>query len=93
MLAQAFIQYGGGGFSLFLRYPAQAERRYRAAIQEFERLKTLRAETPAEPPEDTPSEAEMGSFGKSLSGAVPADSGPPSPQPQPVAAPTVNLHP
>jgi hypothetical protein len=92
MLAQAFTQYGGGNFSLFLRYQAQAERRYRAAIQEFERLKTLRAE------------AEMGSFGESLSEPAKAPSRPESepeaaaPQPQPVAvlppppAPQIRIH-
>ena len=92
MLAQAFIQYGGGGFSLFLRYQAQAERRYRAAIQEFERLKDLRVETSAEPAGDAPAETEMGSFGESLSEAVPAGSEPSDP-PQLVAAVPVRREP
>ena len=40
-------------WSLFLRYQAQAERLYRRAIEEFERLKARRAESPNEPISDT----------------------------------------
>src|ERR1700716_539290 len=36
-------------FPLFLRYRAQAERLYRRAIEEFDRLKALRVELPNEP--------------------------------------------
>jgi hypothetical protein len=36
-------------WSLFLRYQAQAERHYRRAVEEFERLKVLRKELPNEP--------------------------------------------
>src|SRR5687767_13328877 len=36
-------------WSLFLRYQAQAERHYRRAIEEFERLKALRHDLPNEP--------------------------------------------
>jgi hypothetical protein len=36
-------------FTLLLRYQAQAERHYRRAIEEFDRLKALRAELPIEP--------------------------------------------
>src|SRR6202011_4562233 len=36
-------------FPLFLRYKAQAERLYRRAIEEFDRLKALRPELPNEP--------------------------------------------
>jgi hypothetical protein len=35
-------------WSLFLRYQAQAERHYRRAVEEFDRLKALRAELPNE---------------------------------------------
>src|SRR5882762_2181399 len=35
-------------WSLFLRYQAQAERHYRRAVEEFDRLKSLRAELPIE---------------------------------------------
>ncbi len=37
------------GFPLFLRYQAQTERLYRRAVEEFERLRALRAELPNEP--------------------------------------------
>ena len=36
-------------FNLFLRYQAQTERLYRRAIEEFERLRALRADLPNEP--------------------------------------------
>jgi hypothetical protein len=36
-------------FGLLLRYQAQAERHYRRAIEEFDRLKALREELPIEP--------------------------------------------
>ena len=36
-------------WSLCLRYQAQAERHYRRAVEEFERLKALRGELPNEP--------------------------------------------
>ena len=36
-------------WSLFLRYQAQAERHYRRAVEEFDRLKALRAELPNKP--------------------------------------------
>jgi hypothetical protein len=36
-------------FTLLLRYQAQAERHYRRAIEEFDRLKAFRAELPIEP--------------------------------------------
>src|SRR5579863_6188224 len=36
-------------WSLLLRYQAQAERHYRRAVEEFDRLKALRAELPNEP--------------------------------------------
>jgi hypothetical protein len=42
-------------FALLLRYQAQAERQYRRAIEEFDRLKALREELPNEP---NPAEAE-----------------------------------
>jgi hypothetical protein len=36
-------------WALFLRYQTQAERQYRRAVEEFERLKALRSELPNEP--------------------------------------------
>jgi hypothetical protein len=39
----------GNAWTLFLRYQAQAERHYRRAVEEFERLKALRDDLPNEP--------------------------------------------
>jgi hypothetical protein len=46
----------GNSWSLFLRYQAQAERNYRRAVEEFERLKALRSELPPELPKELPNE-------------------------------------
>ena len=50
MLAEGFRRLAGqtNAFSLLLRYQAQAERQYRRAIEEFERLKARREELPNE---------------------------------------------
>ena len=50
-LAEGFHRMIGqsNSWSLLLRYQAQADRNYRRAIEEFERLKGLRAELPNEP--------------------------------------------
>jgi hypothetical protein len=43
------INQQSNSWSLALRYQAQAERHYRRAVEEFERLKALRQELPGEP--------------------------------------------
>jgi hypothetical protein len=43
-------------WALFLRYQAQAERQYRRAIQELDRLRALRPEFEKEEPEEIPNE-------------------------------------
>jgi hypothetical protein len=45
-------------WSLFLRYQAQAERHYRRAVEEFERLKSLRGKLPEELPNEPISPAQ-----------------------------------
>ena len=45
-------------WSLLLRYQVQAERHYRRAVEEFERLKALRPELPDELPNEPVSEAQ-----------------------------------
>jgi hypothetical protein len=52
----------GNSLSLMLRYQAHAERQYRRAVEEFERLKKLRPELPNEPISDHPfpSESKQG---------------------------------
>jgi hypothetical protein len=49
-------------FALFLRYQTLAERQYRRAVEEFDRLKRLRGELPNEPISEftTPAEPETG---------------------------------
>ena len=47
------------GLSLMLRYQAHAERQYRRAVEEFERLKKLRPEMPNEPISETPFPGEL----------------------------------
>src|SRR6266704_899360 len=42
----------GNSFALLLRYKAQAERHYRRAVEDFNRLKALRHELPNEPISD-----------------------------------------
>jgi hypothetical protein len=50
-LADGFLRLArqSNGWSLFLRYQAQAERLYRRSLEEFTRLKALRPELPNEP--------------------------------------------
>jgi hypothetical protein len=70
-------------WSLFLRYQAQSERHYRRAVEEFDRLKALRAELPSEPIlEDQPEESETA--------CAPPDEPISTPQPNP--EPPVNSH-
>src|SRR6185295_3217593 len=49
-LAEGFHRMArqSNSWSLFLRYQAQAERHYRRAVEEFDRLKALREELPNE---------------------------------------------
>jgi murein DD-endopeptidase MepM/ murein hydrolase activator NlpD len=51
LLAEGFTMAAKASnvWSLFLRYQAQAERQYRRAIEEFDRLRSLRQELPNEP--------------------------------------------
>jgi hypothetical protein len=65
-------------WSLFLRYQAQAERNYRRAVEEFDRLKRLRPELPNEAILEVPPE-------ENKPASAPQDE-PISPNPEPVAA-------
>lgn len=51
LLAEGFVRTAarGNSWNLFLRYQADAERRYRRALEEFERLKSLRPEFASQP--------------------------------------------
>src|SRR5439155_4069536 len=59
-------------WSLFLRYQAQAERHYRRAVEEFERLKALRHDLPNEPIFDVQPEPD-----KTTSAPLPTNPNPP----------------
>jgi hypothetical protein len=79
----------GNTFALLLRYQAQAERQYRRAIEEFERLKALRGELPNKPIfEGQPEETAPPSAPPETNPTEPADAAPPAPGPVPVAAGT-----
>jgi hypothetical protein len=58
LLGEGFQQMArkSNSWSLFLRYQAQAERHYRRAVEEFERLKALRDELPDEVLSNQPNE-------------------------------------
>ena len=66
-------------WSLFLRYQAQAERHYRRAVEEFERLRALRPEFPNEPVFEGQPEAGAGT-------SAPSETNP-FPPPEPIPAP------
>jgi hypothetical protein len=58
MLGEGFhrLVKQSNSWSLAIRYQAQAERHYRRAVEEFDRLKALRQELPTEPTADPQSE-------------------------------------
>jgi hypothetical protein len=85
-LAEGFhrMAKSSNGWSLFLRYQSQAERQYRRAVEELERLRRLSPE-PADPasadlpPDDSPNEP--------ISPAEPVETAPdPSPAAEPIAS-------
>jgi hypothetical protein len=71
-------------FSLLLRYQAQAERHYRRAIEEFDRLKALRQELPNELIVEAPPEVQAEQT-KPTSGVYQTDPSAPENPPAPVA--------
>jgi len=72
-------------FSLFLRYQAQAERQYRRALEEFERLRAERPLIPdPEPLAQNPSpQPEMASFGDPPAAPEPTPAAASGPHPSP----------
>jgi len=71
--------------SLFLRYQAQAERHYRRAIEDFDRLKALRDELPNEPIFEPQPEQTEPTCLHSETNPIPAE--PPIPAPDPPTPP------
>jgi hypothetical protein len=78
-------------FALLLRYQAQAERQYRRAIEEFERLKALREELRNEP---NLAETETNETTSTSCETNPIpDPRPPAPGPRPLLAPPCETNP
>src|SRR5712691_2934579 len=70
-------------WSLFLRYQAQAERHYRRAIEEFERLKALREDLPNEPNSDPQPEPNTPTCAPFYPNPNPMETGSPDPRRDP----------
>ena len=97
MLADGFFRLArqGNGIQLVLRYQAQAERLYRRAVEEFERLRKLRPDLPNKPIQwDRPpglSDSSTGQppDGTGLDGPAPSSACQPDPIPpnEPISSP------
>ena len=70
-------------FTLHLRYAAQAERQYRRAVEEFERLKALRPELPNEPISEPGAAAEQAAQDEPEAPPTPVDETNPTPSEPP----------
>src|ERR1039458_1014021 len=77
-------------WSLFLRYQAQAERHYRRAVEEFERLKALRGELPNEPIFEAQPEQNETACTPSETNPSPPENPAPAPDP-PASVPELTL--
>jgi hypothetical protein len=94
LLAQGFhhLSRPSNSWSLLLRYQAQAERLYRRAVEEFDRLKALRDELPNEPVPDPEPEQNTDPYVQSESNPFgPPPPAAPQPPPQPPSAPLAGL--
>jgi hypothetical protein len=89
LLGEGFLRLArqSNGWSLFLRYQAQAERLYRRALEEFDRLKGLRNEFPNEPIPDPEPEVNTDPYIQSDSNPFPPQNTPSPSTPQPPAPP------
>ena len=85
-LADGFLRLvrQSNGWSLFLRYQAQAERLYRRSLEEFTRLKALRPELPNEPISPLQPQPEPATYPNPETNP-PSAPDPPAAIPQPVA--------
>jgi hypothetical protein len=79
-LADGFVRLArqSNGWSVFLRYQAQAERQYRRALEEFDRLKALRSVLPNEPNSPLQPEPESATYPAPATNPIPA-ANPPAP--------------
>ena len=89
LLAEGFhrLSQQSNSWSLFLRYQAQAERLYRRAVEEFDRLKALRHELPNEPVSALQPEENAPAYTQSASNPFPPSPPPSLPAPQPPIIP------
>lgn len=88
LLAEGFhhMSQQSNSWSLFLRYQAQAERLYRRALEEFNRLKALRHELPNEPVSSLEPEENTTPYAQYEPNPIPPRDTTPLAQPQPPAA-------
>ena len=98
LLAEGFhrLTQQSNSWSLFLRYQAQAERLYRRAVEEFDRLKALRNELPNEPILDLEPEETTATYSPSETNPIPPPTAALSPSPRPAnppAPPPNPIHP
>ncbi len=90
LLAEGFhrVTRQSNAWPLFLRYQAQAERLYRRALEDFDRLKALRGELPNEPISDPEPEENPDPYVQSESNPFQTqNTAPPQPQPAPPPSP------
>jgi hypothetical protein len=86
-LADGFLRIvrQSNGLSLFLRYQAQAERQYRRALEDFDRLKAPQPFLPSEPIPDLQPQPEPATYPASDTDPFPSEYVPSAPDPPPAA--------
>jgi hypothetical protein len=96
LLAEGFLRTvrQSNGWTIFLRYQAQAERLYRRALEDFDRLKALRPTLPNEAIPDLQPQPESATYPTSETNPIAPENAPsaavaaaPTPQPEPDADP------
>jgi hypothetical protein len=92
-LADGFVRLArqSNGWSVFLRYQAQAERQYRRALEEFDRLKALRSVLPNEPNPQLQPEPESATYPAPTTNPIPA-ANPPAPTHNPATPHSSQAH-
>jgi hypothetical protein len=93
LLAEGFLRTvrQSNGWTIFLRYQAQAERLYRRALEDFDRLKALRPELPNEAIPDLQPQPESATYPTSETNPPPLENVPPAPAPDPDADPSAGV--
>ena len=94
LLAEGFhrLTRQSNSWSLFLRYQAQAERLYRRALDEFDRLKGLRNELPNEPISDPEAEGNTDPYVQSPTNPSATPEAAPAPATPAAPGPSAALH-